>query len=72
MCEDRVLQGQEPHLTNLGISPLDQPVHPLILAQTMLPNKWKEMDKEPCFLRTIKALQRGKNNHLSKSVKVNS
>ena len=57
MYEERILQGQEPQLINLCISPFDHRDHPLILArsgaQEMLLNKWKEMNKEPCFLRTI-------------------
>lgn len=72
MCEDRLLQGQEPHRTNLCTSPLDHSDHPLILAQSraqkMLLSKWKEIDKEPCFLRTI-GLYRGGKNNLSESIK---
>lgn len=74
MCEDRLLQGQEPHLTNLCTSPLDYLDHPLILEQShaqkkkKLLNKWKEMDKEPYFLRTMRLYRVGKNN-LSESMK---
>lgn len=64
VCEDRPLQGQEPHLINLFLSPVDHPDHLLILAQSSAPerllDKWKERHQKNPDFSNNRLLQRDK------------